>query len=362
MSSTGSAPRQRSSRVVLLVAGISLRNLVPRFWDRTSPYYVSGITAVMVSFTDLVQMPSHFEAVCAKGLRAHLGLPEHYKVFLDNGAFHTLSHNLRFDSRRYKRVVDAIKPDWYPIPIEHIPHPSMTAKAQARLYRLTMAQNRKYIRTSFAPVVHVGACLPQFLDGLEKLATPIHKLGLGAMVPFLLRSRGADCRTKVVDDVLTVRRRFPKTRIHGFGIGGTATLHVATVLGLDSVDSSGWRNRAARGIVQLVGTGDRVVADFGKWRGRRLSPKERASLRDCGCGSCSTFGPKELEKDGLRGFGARASHNLWVLVQELREAEARVSAPGYLAWVQAHLDNRVFLPLLQHALRETGAAEARQTA
>ena len=59
-----------------------------------------------------------------------------------------------------------------------------------------------------------------------------------------------------------VRQEFDRQhhKLHVFGIGGTATLHLAMLLGMDSVDSSGWRNRAARGVVQLVGSGDRVVA------------------------------------------------------------------------------------------------------
>src|SRR5690349_21164389 len=148
---------------MFLVAGISLRNLVPRFWDPESPYHVTGIDAVMVSTTDFVKLPSHVRRTQDLGLRAHLGLPADYRVFLDNGAFHTLSHELRFDSRRYKKLVETIKPDWYPIPIEHIPHPSMTEDEQHRLFDLTMRQNVKYRGTDYVPVMHVGACLPKFL-------------------------------------------------------------------------------------------------------------------------------------------------------------------------------------------------------
>jgi 7-cyano-7-deazaguanine tRNA-ribosyltransferase len=88
----------------------------------------------------------------------------------------------------------------------------------------------------------------------------------------------------VVLDALThVRQTFANKEVHVFGIGGTATLHLAALLGVDSVDSSGWRNRAARGIVQLPGSGDRMVAELGSWRGRRLSPAEREILQNCPC-------------------------------------------------------------------------------
>ena len=337
---------------MFLVAGISLRNLVPRFWDPESPYHLSGIHAVMVSTTDFVKMPSHTRRTKDLGLREHLGLPRGCRVFLDNGAFHTLSHDLRFDSRRYKQLVETIKPDWCPIPIEHIPHPSMSDKEQHRLFELTMRQNLKYRGSAYVPVMHVGACLPKFLrrfSGFEQQGHKVDRVGLGAMVPFLLRSKGADCRTQVIDDIISVRQRFPHARVHGFGIGGTATLHLATILGLDSVDSAGWRNRAARGIIQLEGTGDRVVAEFGNWRGRRLSPKERRTLKCCPCPACHKFGVRSLEQKGINGFAARATHNLYVLIKELRSAVERCQSSDYTTWLDAHIDNRVYLPLLKHA-------------
>jgi 7-cyano-7-deazaguanine tRNA-ribosyltransferase len=340
---------------MFLVVGISLRNLVPRFWDPESPYHLPGVDAVMVSTTDFVKLPSHVKRTETLGLRQHLGLPAHYRIFLDNGAFHTLSHDLTFDSRRYKRLVDAIKPDWYPIPIEHIPHPSMSSAEQERLFDLTMRQNVKYAGTSFVPVMHVGECLPRFLrrfETSERKGQALDRIGLGAMVPFLLRSKGADGRTQVIDDIISVRRRFPKARVHGFGIGGTATIHLATILGLDSVDSAGWRNRAARGIIQLAGTGDRIIGEFGTWRGRRLSPKEWKSLKACPCPACSKLGVRALKQPGLNGFAARATHNLFVLIQELRGAASICSSPDYPSWLDENIDNRIYLPLLKHAHAE----------
>ena len=84
---------------------------------------------------------------------------------------------------------------------------------------------------------------------------------LGGIVPNLLRTPKAMSHGEVLDKVRQVRATFADRELHLFGVGGTATLHVAALLGLDSVDSSGWRVRAARGIVQLTGIGDRAIAE-----------------------------------------------------------------------------------------------------
>ncbi|MBK7072933.1 MAG: hypothetical protein IPH44_11580 [Myxococcales bacterium] len=345
---------------MLLVAGVNLRNPVPRFWDPESPHHIPGIRALMVSFAEFLGYQSRNEAVRKLGLRKYLRIPDECQVFLDNGAFHTLMRGDELNAKAYCAFVEATKPDWYPIPVEHIPHPMMKRAAQEALYRKTMIYNRRYTAKGYVPVVHAGLFLPKFLDGIERLKkkTKVTRVGLGAMVPFLLRGKGSTGRTQVVDDILAVRGRLPNAKIHGFGIGGTATLHIAAVLGLDSVDSSGWRNRAARGIIQLRGTGDRIVAKFGKWRGRALTLSERQGLHDCGCPACRAGGPAALEVGGLGGFAARATHNLWVLVRELQDIEQHLAAGSYLNWFPSHIENRVFMGLVRHAVTEVGIASA----
>ena len=37
---------------MLVVAGLSLKNLEPRVWDANSPYHLPGLKAVMVSYGD----------------------------------------------------------------------------------------------------------------------------------------------------------------------------------------------------------------------------------------------------------------------------------------------------------------------
>lgn len=312
------------------------------------------VRALMVSFADFHGYRARINGVTRLGIRKYLRIPENVQVFLDNGAFHTLLRGDELNPAAYQKFIEISSPDWYPIPAEFIPHPKMRVALQEQLFRKTTIYNTKYAPKGFVPVVHAGKCLPKFLDSIERMekknSRPVTRLGLGAMVPFLLRGKGADGRFQVVDDIMAVRKRLPNARIHGFGIGGTATLHIAALLGLDSVDSSGWRNRAARGIIQLRGTGDRIIGDFGKWRGRPVSLQERKDLRNCACPSCSTDGPKMLEAGKLAGFAARATHNLWVLTKELSDIETQLKAGTYRDWYQDHMENRIFTKLVEHSL------------
>ena len=176
-------------------------------------------------------------------------------------------------------------------------------------------------------------------------------MALGVLVPQMLQTKGTGPKTKAVDSILTVRRQFAG-KIHAFGIGGTATLHLAAILGLDSVDSSGWRNRAARGIIQLPGRGDRLLTQLGNWRGRSLDKKECVLLNECKCPGCQEAGIEGLSASGTIGFARRATHNLYVLLEELNEIDNRLMNGSYHTWYSTYVFNGTFLRLIDYALRK----------
>jgi 7-cyano-7-deazaguanine tRNA-ribosyltransferase len=138
----------------------------------------------------------------------------------------------------------------------------------------------------------------------------------------------------VLGHLKRTREAFADKRIHVFGIGGTATLHLAALLRMDSVYSSGWRNRAARGIVRLLGRGDRSIADLGKWRGRAPSSEEWETLRKCGCPACREHGLDGLKASQIAGLSNRATHNLWTLLEEARLIQHHLSAGTDEYWYQ----------------------------
>ncbi|WNZ24415.1 hypothetical protein HJG54_17170 [Leptolyngbya sp. NK1-12] len=177
-------------------------------------------------------------------------------------------------------------------------------------------------------------------------------------MPNLLRAPKAMSHQKILDILLHARDELKEQneslKFHVFGMGGTSTLHIAALLGFDSVDSSGWRNRAARGIIQLPGTGERIVADLGSWRGRSLSEEELEKLEKCKCPACQRYGIKglklsksEIKGTGGQGFCNRATHNLYVLLKEEKDIHYHLDKKqDYKTWYKKHLDNTIYRPLI----------------
>lgn len=335
-----------------LVAGLSLKNLKPRIWDPDSDYYLPEIRAVMVSYAEFNQMRARRRKAMDQGLHAHLHVPEGVSIYLDNGAFNFLRKGGEVPRDEYQAFVEAAKPDWYPIPQDYIPSPKMNDAEQLDCLQQTMAVNHSFGKDGFVPVLHISRHLDAYLQQFQSDNKLQQKqwVALGGIVPNLLRAPKAMAYSDVLDSVRRVREQLPDHQLHVFGIGGTATLHLAMLLGVDSVDSAGWRNRAARGIVQLPGSGDRMVANLGSWRGREPSDEEWEALAICECPACQEFGLTGLKEGRIRGFCNRATHNLWILSKEIEAVEARLANGTYEDWYKQHLDNTIYLPLIEKAL------------
>jgi 7-cyano-7-deazaguanine tRNA-ribosyltransferase len=337
---------------MLIVAGLSVKNFEPRVWDPSSQFHLPGLAAVMVSYAEFHQLRARRRAAMQRGLRDYLGIPDGMKVYLDNGAFYFGTRGLAAPFEEYEEFVAAAKPDWKPVPRDYIPFPQMTPQQRRGCFDRTMSVNRNYGHDGYVPVVHIGRHLADYTAGVNADAALAKKpaLALGGIVPNLLRKPKAIPYADVLAGLCHARRTFAGKSLHVFGVGGTATLHLTSLLGFDSADSSGWRNRAARGIVQLRGSGERLVAELGKWRGREPSAAEWQALGRCRCPACRRFGTAGLRANKLHGFRCRATHNLWILLEEGRWLGKHVPAATYARNYRKRVDNSIYRPLIKELL------------
>ena len=336
-----------------IVAGTSLKSLKPRVWDPHDPYYLPGVKAIMVSYADFNHRATWRRRAMDVGLRDFLGVPAGVRIYLDNGSFAFFKRGLDIPRSDYEAFVEAARPDWYPVPRDLIPAPNMSKWKQGRHRNLTVAENDAYRGGGYTPVVHVGPHLARYVVTLcaDPLLRAKPSVAIGGIVPNLLRAPKALPYRDILDGLWTTRHTLAGTHLHLFGVGGTATLHLAALLGMDSADSSGWRNRAARGIVQLPGRGDRVVAELGSWRGRRPSDEEWEILRECVCPGCQYRGLDGLQAGRVAGFAHRAVHNLHVLLDEANSIAEHLDEGlnAYRDWFPGHIHNRIYEPLIEHA-------------
>src|SRR4051794_23915017 len=93
-----------------------------------------------------------------------------------------------------------------------------------------------------------------------------------------------------------------------------------------------------------------MVAELGKWRGRRPSEAEFGILRKCKCPACRQHKLEGLQAGELHGFCCRATHNLWVLLEENRWLSRHLARGTYRRYYKRRLDNSVYRPLIDELL------------
>jgi hypothetical protein len=304
----------------------------------------------MLSYADFHHQPAQRRRAIKLGIHASLGIPKRVKVFLDNGSFYFSARGEAVPLKEYDEFVEHARPCWKPVPRDFIPTPQMSIEEQRECLNRTMRINRGYQHNGYVPVAHISRVLDEYVLKIKANAQLAAKplIALGAIVPNLLRASKAMPYRNVLDSLKKFRQDFADKQVHVFGIGGTATMHLAKLIGIDSVDSSGWRNRAARGMIQLPGTGERVITELGSWRGRGLSREEMRVLRACICPACQHEGIRGLKASGVRGFCNRSTHNLWTLLEEVKWIEQHLAAGTYREAYKEHLDNTIYRPLIEY--------------
>lgn len=90
-----------------------------------------------------------------------------------------------------------------------------------------------------------------------------------------------------------------------------------------------------------------MVANLGSWRGRKPSDSEWQILSACQCPACHKYGLEGLKAHGVYGFRNRATHNLWILLEEARQIQEHLILGNYKSWYGNHLDNTLYRPLIE---------------
>ncbi len=338
-----------------IVVGLNLTSIKPRVWDASDfTYHLPKVNAVMVSYAQFHESPTRRERAMTKGLHESLDIPKRVKIYLDNGAFRFSRAGGEVPRDTYKEFVKEAKPDWHVIPQDYIPTPHMSDEEQIECLQQTMDVNKQFNYDGFVPILHVSRYLDNYIqlfNADEKLQNKT-SIAIGGIVPNLLRAPKAMSGQKILEKVYKIRETFVDKKLHLFGVGGTSTLHVAALLGMDSVDSVGWRTRAARGLIQMPGIGDRSIADLGNWKVREPNTQEMKLLEKCQCPACKKNGIDGLRKNRTVGFCNRATHNLWTLLEENRLIQEHLDADTYVDWYKDHLYNTIYRPLIDQLVKK----------
>lgn len=255
------------------------------------------------------------------------------RLFLDSGAFTFARSKKCVDKERIKRVQEIIDPD-KAVPLDYPFLPGTSPKQMKILWEETAMNILEWQETTrlreIAPVLHAwnASSLIKNILWLAKHVDCEHVLIGTIVTPSFSTYTGffGDRQVSVKNILLILRtiqllKHYTDFKVHLTGFGSSPmTLHLAYLMGADSVDSAGYRRKAAYGKILLPGRGERYVgrgdATFGV---KPLTAEDMKLLAECQCPVCRSS-HEELWKD----WKARAIHNKYVLELEARKAKEKL--------------------------------------
>ena len=324
---------------------------------KPKPWKHYSLDGVMINAYEILGKKRANKEVRKRGIRGYLGFEG--QTMMDSGGFQFMKKKeLDMNPKKILKLYEDSKPD-FGVVLDHPLAPNLSHKEKAYRWFKTLANTRIMManyntnHTKLVPVIH-GHSLSEiewFIEELNKIST-FDVLGIGSLVPSVFSTKGAGGISNVVEIVNFVRKKLTDRKIHVFGVGSTLTMHLMFYAGADSVDSSGWRTKAAYGAIQLPGVGDRYITSRKRHKKyRNLSKKEEEILNQCECPVCKREGLEKLKKS----FNSRALHNAWVFQKEVERARELIGQEDYEIYVKNILSETPLSYLFEHAkkIKET---------
>jgi tRNA-guanine family transglycosylase len=322
------------------------------------PWKEFKMDSLIVNAYDILRNKKALEAICEKGIHNYLDFKG--SVLMDSGGFLFQKKNeIDVDPSLISDLYERSSPDLGVI-LDHPFNPAESDSNNRYRWENTLKNTKIMLsrngKTALMPVLHgydLGE-LKKACEDIKKISNP-QIIGIGSLVPLLFRTPGTK-RFKnpinyVIDAIRLVRTEFPNSFLHAFGVGSTKTMHLMYALGVDSIDSSGWRIKAAYGIIQLPGVSDRHVKSRNNGR-RFLNKEEIKVLEKCQCPVCRNLTIEERVECLDEEFKARALHNSWVFVNEQNNFKKMVKEHNSEQLVSNRLDNGKFSKAYSYMLEK----------
>jgi tRNA-guanine family transglycosylase len=299
------------------------------------PWNYFKIDGVMVNAYEILRK-NRANIIMKEGIHSYLNFKG--LVMMDSGGFLFMKKSaLEIHPKSILKLYERSKPDFGVI-LDYPLQPNLSANERRKRQRKTL-KNTKYMVTFqkgknpvLIPVIHGHSLqtISWFINRLNEIED-FKIYGIGSLVPSVFNTKGAGGIYNVVKIVSFVKKKLKDKKLHVFGVGSTLTMHLMFYAGADSVDSSGWRTKAAYGAIQLPGTADRYITKRKKHKDYpKLTKEEKRMLDECGCPAC-----KKYSVDGLmRSFQLRALHNAWVFQREVELARKLIEENTYEKYVE----------------------------
>ena len=323
--------------------------MTARCYDETDPLYIEGVDGMMFSYAVALESQKAHRRLWKQGFRQGYNLRDEYKIYLDNGSFSFSQQGYTVEPLAYRKFVEQVKPDWYPMPQDYIPGLDMPLDEQWSRMEKTMENNHKWSGSDYAMILHTGACFDEYIKRFKSSEVLMKSkyVALGALASRRLRVSRLTPDSDVsggrstYEYIKETRELFPDAQLHLFGIGGSrSTIHLSALLGADSIDSIAWftaGGKFGRAVSPVPTKLDVYICSTNSDKRRKPLKDELEDLEACECPICQEYGLEGLQDPSVGlGVQCRSGHNLYYLIKEKRLVEQHLADGTYQEWHREH--------------------------
>ena len=296
--------------------------------------YTDKVDGIMVSYAEVLKSPKFQRTVWKQGAHRTFNLVPGTKVYFDNGSFSFATTKYEGTLQAYEQLMDRVDPYWKAMPRDYIPSTAMTQQESDDCMRRTMENNMQYANTDYALMLHSGLSFESYLKWFRDMPTIRHPkfVALGPV------SQPINAINNLCYSLSLTRATFPESHLHVLGVGGRrSTTHIATLLGADSTDSTGWWVLAARFDAVISPNPAKTVlyvVDKEFEREKKPTAEDYAELEECECGACKGRTLEDLRSPDTYGKQIRAAHNLYMLMKEKNDVKFNLDRGNYEDWMK----------------------------
>jgi len=324
-----------------------------------------NIRGLMINAYEILKNKNFKRKVLDKGIHNYLKFDG--IIFMDSGGY-LIQKNQNFEIKidDVIEIYKQLSPELI-VSLDYPLSPTLNLQKQNENLEKTL-KNYEIMSKVFPnimPVIH-GYTKKQIRHSCDVISSYEPSLiGIGSLVPLMRSTKGTkkiveangfyqnqrySSKHFVIDAIKYVREYFPKSFLHVFGIGSASTMHLMFSLGVDSIDSMGWRLKAAYGAVQIPYTADRFLTSRNGQRKNRVifSEKEKEIFNSCNCGIHKDYSYKEIDSK----FELRAIHNAYVFLQENLYAIKEIRNDTYFNFVKRRLEKTVYFSLFKYSFKK----------
>jgi len=331
----------------------------PRLWE------VLPMKNLMVNAYEVLKRLKVCEEVSKKGIHEYLGFDD--LVFMDSGGFlFQKKDKMDLDPEIILKLYETSKPDIAAV-LDHPFDPSRPSRINNRRWLKTL-KNTKYMLENngnilLMPILHGYALkdLKMACREIKKIDENPKFIGLGSLVPLIFNTKGSkrikDGLKFIVDAVGLIREEFPDSLLHTFGVGSSQSMHFMFALGVDSLDSMGWRLKAAYGVIQLPGVGDRHLTPRNTKKRPFIKGREKELLAACECPACKSKSLEERIQDLNDNFYFRSVHNAWVFLNEQKKFHQALKEGYIKSFIESRLKKGMFSKAVKYVINDQTALQ-----